>query len=113
MPKAISDSKRNSILAGLDAGHSVTRIRADCGISPSTVTKVRAEHRPELAKSSGGRPRKLSPTAVRYGVRLVTHDNPVSTAQATQALANISGQSIHPQTVRRALKAAGFLCRGT
>ncbi|KAG8744664.1 hypothetical protein FRC12_014758 [Ceratobasidium sp. 428] len=109
MPKAISQFKVRSVLAGLDAGHSFTRIRADCDVSHGTISKLRAQHRPNLAKSVGGRPRKLSPTAVRYATRLVTRrgNAALSAVKATKILVELDGKSVHPDTVRRALREAG------
>jgi transposase len=108
MPKAISQSKLNSVLSGLDAGHSITQIVANTHLARSSISRIRTEHRPDLEKSAGGRPPKLSPANVRYAVRIVTHNNSVSTSQATQQLQNLTGQSIHPKTVRRALRKAGL-----
>jgi transposase len=108
MPKAISQTKLNSVLSGLDAGHSITRIVADTHLARSSISRIRTEHRPHLEKSIGGRPPKLSPANVRYAVRVVTHNNTVSATQATQQLCNLTGQSIHPTTVRRALRKAGL-----
>ncbi|KAG8713618.1 hypothetical protein FRC09_018519 [Ceratobasidium sp. 395] len=109
MPKAIPQSKVRSVLAGLDAGHTSTRIRADCDVSHGTISKLRAQHRPNLAKSVGGRPRKLSATAIRYATRLVTRRNAaLSAVKATRVLVEIDGgKSVHPDTVRRALREAG------
>jgi transposase len=108
MPKAISQFKLNSVLSGLDAGHSITRIVADTHLARSSIYRIRTEHHPDLAKSVGGRPPKLSPANVRYAVRTVTHSNTVSASQAAQQLCNLTGQSIHPSTVRRALRKAGL-----
>ncbi|QRV85713.1 Transposable element Tcb2 transposase [Ceratobasidium sp. AG-Ba] len=108
MPKAISQSTLNTILAGLDAGHTYSQIRRDAHVSHGTISNVCSEHRPDLETAKAGRPRKLFPVAVRYAVRLVTHNNHVSAVQATHMLCELSGESIGPETVRRALGEAGL-----
>ncbi|KAG9128064.1 hypothetical protein FRC07_005431 [Ceratobasidium sp. 392] len=54
------------------------------------------------------RPQKLSPVAVRHAVRLVTQNNCVSAVQPAQVLSKSIGETVHPDTVRRALKEAGL-----
>jgi transposase len=108
MPKAISEAKLNSVLAGLDAGHSITQIVANSHLAHSSISRIHTEHCPDLEKSAGGQPPKLSATNVRHAVRIVTHNNAVSTMQATQLLQNLTGQSINPKRVHRALQKAGL-----
>ncbi|KAF8593839.1 hypothetical protein BDV93DRAFT_516267 [Ceratobasidium sp. AG-I] len=96
------------ICPGINAGHSHAKIKRNTNLSHGFISKIRSKHRPDLKMSAGGCPPKLSPTAVRHAVRLVTNCNSISTAQATQTLCDVSGVSIHPQTVRRALKEAGL-----
>src|SRR5687768_17411707 len=104
MPKAISKLKLHSILSGLNSSHSVTWIVSDCHVAHGTVTAVQAEHRPNLIPPLGGRPRKLSPMAIHHAVCIVTHGNSVSAIQATQLLSNLTGVTMHPQTICCALK---------
>ncbi|QRV86894.1 Transposase [Ceratobasidium sp. AG-Ba] len=106
MPKAISQVKLNTILAGLDAGHKYAQIRRDARVSHGTISNVRSEYRPDIKTATAGLPRKLSQTAVRYAVRLVTHNNHVSAVQATRMLCELSGGLISPETVCCALKEA-------
>jgi transposase len=108
MPKALSQSTVDSVLALLDSGHTHAQIKTRVGVSAGSITNICSTHRPDLNKSTGGRPRKLNPVAVRHAVRLVTNHNSVSTREATRTLQKLTGQSINPRTVRRALKGAGL-----
>ncbi|KDN41184.1 hypothetical protein RSAG8_07598, partial [Rhizoctonia solani AG-8 WAC10335] len=103
MPKAISQTKFTAVLAGLDKRDNYAKIRRTTGVSQSKISHIRAEHRPDLEMSMGGRPRKLSPATVRHAARLITYYNYVSVAQVAKALMSINGDRIHPITVRRAL----------
>ncbi|QRV96417.1 Transposase [Ceratobasidium sp. AG-Ba] len=109
MPKTLPAERLNSVLSLLDAGHTHSEIMDRVPITSGTISKIAKKHRPNLPKSAGGRPRKLSPGATRYAVRLVTNNNNVSTRQATQRLCALTGQSIHPKTVKCALKSAGLV----
>ena len=108
MPKAISQPRLNSVLSGLDVCHSYAILKRNTALSHGSTSRIRSTHRPDLKRPAGGCPPKLSPTAVRHAVRLVTNCNSVSTTQATQTLCEVSGISIHPQIVRRALKDASL-----
>ena len=60
--KPISEETHNSIVALLDNGLSSYKIAAQLGISHVTVDRVRAKSRPEISKSLGGQPAKLTAT---------------------------------------------------
>lgn len=108
MSPPLSQDTVNSVLALLDSGCSYSKIKSQLGISGGSISNIRSLHRPDLKKSTGGRPRKLNPTATRHAVRLVTNQSTVSTRQATKTLCELTGQTIHVKTVRRALKDAGL-----
>ncbi|QRW24454.1 Transposable element Tcb2 transposase [Rhizoctonia solani] len=108
MPKAFSQDTLNSVLSLLDSDKTHAQIIEKTGVLSAYITKVTRKHRPHLARSKGGRPRKLNPTAVRYAVRLVTNGNKVSTRKAAITLSALSGESIHRDTVRHALLEAGL-----
>ena len=108
MVKSLSQDTVNSVIALLDSGHSYARIKFKLGVSLDFISKTCSLHCPNLERSTGGRPRKLNPTATRHAVRLVTNHNSVSTRQATRTLCELTGQSIHPKTVTCALKEAGL-----
>ena len=108
MPKALSYSKVQSVLAKLDSGLSITKISTATGVSVGTISNICSEHRPNLPKSSGGRPAKLTPTDVRHTVCLVTSSNSATATQTTQELKSITGTSVDHSTLRRHLCDAGL-----
>jgi len=58
--KPISQETYNNILSLLDKGLSLYQIAAQLDVGQTTVFKVRNEARPNILKSPGGRPTKLS-----------------------------------------------------
>ncbi|QRW21149.1 Transposable element Tcb2 transposase [Rhizoctonia solani] len=108
MPKAFSQDTLNLVLSLLDSDKTHAQIIKKTGVLSAYITKVTRKHRPHLARSKGGCPRKLNPTAVRYAVQLVTNGNKVSTRKAAITLSALSGESIHRDTVRHALLEAGL-----
>ena len=108
MVAAYSQDVLHSVLALVDRGKKHAKIIARTGVSSSYITRVTQKHRPDLPLSTGGHPRKLNPTSTHYTVCLVTNGSKINTCKATQILSNLTGESIHPITVRRALKKAGL-----
>ncbi|KAJ1299506.1 hypothetical protein OPQ81_006104 [Rhizoctonia solani] len=101
MPPAYSKDTLNSVLALINGKKTNAEITARTGVSPTYITRVTKKHRPHLERSTGGRPWKLNPTAVRHAVRLVTNGSTVNTRQAMQTLCNITGESISTKTVKK------------
>ncbi|KAJ1305327.1 hypothetical protein OPQ81_000345 [Rhizoctonia solani] len=108
MPRKHSQDTINSVLSLLDGKKSFAEIYDQTKVPISTIGRLCAKHRPDHQRASAGHPRKLNPTATRYAIHLVTNQNSVNTRQATQTLSRLTGESIHPKTVRRALKRAGL-----
>ncbi|KAJ1300084.1 hypothetical protein OPQ81_002566 [Rhizoctonia solani] len=108
MHPAYSQDTINSILALLDKEKTHAEIIEATGVSSAYITKVTKKHCPHLPWRTGGHPQKLNPTMTCYAVRLVTNGSSVNTRQATQTLSALTGESINPRTVRRALKKAGL-----
>ena len=63
---------RNSSISLIDDGRSSREIEAQLGVGHMTVSRVRAEARPDAQKCRGGRPAKLTATDERWLVRMVT-----------------------------------------
>ena len=59
-------------------------------------------------QACGGRPSKLSSTDVRHALRLIGTGKADNAVQVTRALAPITNNNVHPQTMRRHLKQAGM-----
>ncbi|KAJ1302976.1 hypothetical protein OPQ81_003268 [Rhizoctonia solani] len=108
MPRKHSQDTINSVLSLLDGKKSFAEIYDQTKVPIFTFGRLCAKHCPDHQRASAGRPRKLNPTATRYAIRLVTNQNSVNTRQATQTLSRLTGESIHPKTVCRALKRAGL-----
>src|SRR3981189_647681 len=106
--RSLSPAQKNTILTMLDAGHSAYSIASTTGIHTSTISRLRSKKRSELQKSSGGRPKKLSPTNIRHAVHLITSRKAENAVQVTKTLSNITNQSLSPSTVRLHLKKAGM-----
>ena len=67
----LSSAQILRILNLLDSGLSVRQIFHQTGHGIATISRTRSEHRPELLKSSGGRPTKLSTANVEYARRII------------------------------------------
>lgn len=103
----IPEDTRNSILELIDTGLSSHKVEAQLGVSHMTVSRVRAEARPGIQKSRGGRPAKLTATDKRWLTRMVTKGEVDNAVQATRQLTDITNKKVSCYTVRRALKGAG------
>lgn len=108
MPKVLSTAKLNTVLAKLDAGVSHEQIASTTGVSMGHISKLRRIHRPNLPRSLGGRPCKVTPASTRHLVRLVANGNSCTAVQASRQLRALTGDVLSPGTVRRTLRDAGL-----
>ena len=106
--KPISEEKRNAIISLLDKSLSARKIEPQLKVGRRTVDKVRAEARPEVPKSRGGRPAKLTAADKRWLVRNVTSGKADDATELRQELKNVMKIDVSDDTVRRALKQAGL-----
>ena len=67
----LSSTQVLCILNLLDSGLSVRQISHQTGHGISTISCTRSDHRPELQKSSGGHPTKLSTANIKYARRII------------------------------------------
>ena len=102
--KPISSDKCNYILSLIDAGSTVRQIHSSTGISLGTISKLRSTHRSHLPTLPAGRPSKLSPANIRYGIRLISSEKAETAVDVTKALTIITNNTLSVQTVRRGLK---------
>ena len=58
--KHLSDEIRNNIVSLLDSGLSSHQIEVQIGVSRRTIDIIQAQSRPDMQKSIGGRPAKLT-----------------------------------------------------
>jgi transposase len=106
--KTLTPAQQNWVLSLLGShtpGHEIHRLT---GISVGTISNLCKKHFPNLSKSQGGRPSKLSPANVYYSICQITTSKVDNASQLTNTLSNIINQPLSHKTVRRALKAAGM-----
>ena len=106
--KSLTSAQVNRILTLLDKGKTGGDIVKITGVSISSISRIRSAHRPFLSKSSGGRPRKLSPSDIHYSIQQITSQKAEHATEVTKTLQNMTGESISVKTVHRALKKAGM-----
>lgn len=94
----LSTAQRTNILSLLEAGQSAHQISSTTGVHTSTISRLRRKHHPYLAKSSGGRPTKLSPSNIHHGMRLISTGKAENAVQVTKALQDITNESLSAQT---------------
>jgi transposase len=106
--KALSSTKVDLVVQMLKSGHSGRHISSTLDISIASISKIRLKHCPDIPKSSGGRPTKLSPANIHYATHLIERGKADNAAQVTRTLQNIINQPLSSQTVRRTLKQVGL-----
>ncbi len=67
----LSTAKCDHIITLLNSGTSAHDIHHLTGASTGAISKICTEYCPELPKSSGGRPRKLTAADINYAKRLI------------------------------------------
>jgi transposase len=104
LPPAVRD-RIITLLNSNTSGHDIHRLT---GASLGFISKIRSEYCPDLPKSSGGRPRKLTAADLNYARRMIRMRKADNAAQVTKALRNVINQPISSQTVRRNLREIGL-----
>ena len=106
--KSISSTTTLDILSLLDSNYTARQIAPRVGVSIGTVSMVRKNHRPNMPKSLGGCPTKLSESDARHATRLISSGKADTAVQVHKVLQGITNQDFSVQTVRRKLKQAGM-----
>jgi len=96
------------ILSLIDSDKSAREICSITGIGLTTVTRYWSEHRPQVPKPSGGRPKKLTDANLCHTTRLIRSGEADNAVQVTRSLRAITNQSLSPQTTRNYLKQSGW-----
>src|SRR3979490_1385305 len=60
--RSLSVNKLNIVISRLNSGQTTCQILSSTGVSIGTISKICSKHCPDLPKSSGGHPVKLSPS---------------------------------------------------
>ena len=97
--KDTSSAQVNLVLSLLDSGHSGYQIFFHTGLSTGTISKIHSRHHPNLSKSTGGHPFKLSENNISCITRLITSGKADNTVQIAKSLAKAISQSLSPQTI--------------
>ena len=97
-----------NILTLLDSGFSGVQISQQTGLSTAAIHHICSQHCPDLPKSFGGHPSKLTPADISYAAHLIHMGKAASVLQASESLSNITNTSISPQTLCRQLKKNGL-----
>jgi hypothetical protein len=105
----LSSDQTLHILTLLDSGLSGAQISRQTGVGNATISRIRSEHRPDLAKSCGGRPSKLSTANVDYARRIIHMGRVDNATQAAHTLQDITNTPFSSQTLHRHLKFHGMI----
>ena len=96
------------LFRSLENGSSTCAIALEMGIHYSTVSKYRSKYLPDLPKSKGGCPLKLSSANICYATRLLATGKAENASQLAGTLRKLTSKSLTSQTIRNYLKRAGF-----
>ena len=106
--RSISSTQLDIILSLLDQGLSPKAIASRTHLEHSTISKICSKHYPNLQKSSGGRPPKLSSTTIHYSICLISVGKLDTATQVAKELSNSHQVSVSSETVRRTLRKQGM-----
>lgn len=106
--KSLPQSKINEILFLLDHGLSATRIASEAVVGIATVSRIRKKYRPNIPIPPPGRPSLLTEHDIRHACHLITSGRADTAVEVTQELRDITNKPLSTETVRRALRSAGF-----
>jgi transposase len=106
--KQISAAQRSSVVSLLNEGYSHRQIQEKTGVGKGTVGRVSKEVQENKENNPGGRPSKLSNRDKQSIIRQISSGKLDNAVQATQFINTIIPNPVTPQTVRNALKEAGY-----
>ena len=104
----LSKSQTQEIISLLLSGHSYTTIQKKTGHGRATISCIYSDNCPDMNKSSGGHPAKLTNANVAYTESLMHMGKVKNPSQAAKALQNITNQSICTKTLHCQLKKQGM-----
>lgn len=106
--KKLSSTKRDQIIVHLNNGLSVREISMKTKIGKSTIGHIRLDIGIEDQSAPQGRPKKLSAQDIRLAVRKLSTGQLDNVVQVSKHLNSMKEESVHPETVRRAVKNEGM-----
>ena len=104
----LTPALQHHILCLLDSGHSCYQISSQSDISNATISTLHSKHCPNLQKSSGGHPTKLSKTNICHAIHLIGSGRAEIVVQVTKTLRDVVNQPISTQTIWNSLKKIGL-----
>ena len=112
MARAYSQDLRERVLAAVEAGECAEKAADRFAVGRSTayrwVTAAREEGRREAKRQGGGPAPRITGEAEAALLRLVGGTNHLTLAEIAARLAETEGVRVHPTTVHRALRRAGW-----
>src|SRR6266481_2852297 len=106
--RPLSLDKLNIVISRLNSGQTTCQISSSTSFSIGTISKIHSAHCPDVSKSSGGHPVKLSPANIWHAVNLITSGKAKTAVQMSKALQTITNKSVTSQTVCRHLRRTGM-----
>jgi len=103
--RPLSIDKLNMVISRLHSGQTTCQISSTSGVSSGTISKKKF---PDLLKSSGGHPVKLSPANICHATILITLGKAETAVQVSKALQTITNKPIIAQKVCRHLSTTGM-----
>jgi transposase len=103
----LSKQIQQNIHSLLQQGFSTRQVANRCGVSQSTVQRLRMSNPTRIAKPLPGHPRKLSTQDVNACIRAVTSGR-IETAAAATKMLHEGGSIVSDRTVHRMLNEAGL-----
>ena len=100
--------QQQHIISQLEDGHSTPYIASITGISINTISRLHSKYLPTLQTSTGGHPKKFSPTNICHAVHSITSGKAETAVDIAKTLQTITNNSISAHTVWRSLKSAGM-----
>ena len=107
--RPISAAKHLSVLSLLEQGYFYHQIHNKTSISPGTISKVGKEVDSNKENNPGGHPSKFSAHDKQSIIQQINSGRLDNAVQATNFVNSTLTHSIHPQTVRNALKKVPML----
>ena len=105
---SLTPAQQQHIIFLLNGGHSAKSIASSTGYGLATISRLRSRHCNNLQRSTGGCPKKLSPTNIHHATHLITSRKANTAVDVAKALHNDIHKPLSVETVCRCLKEGGM-----
>ena len=106
--RSISSTQLDIVLFLLDQGRSPKAIASRTYLGHSTISEICSKHCPNLQKSNGGRPSKLSSTTIYHSMHLISTGKLDTATQVARELSHSYQVSVSSKTICRTLRKQGI-----